>query len=168
MIRCPSDARARAATDPTAGEDSLEARRRRHLERFVRDLGYPDTISDAVISRFRRERGAMTADDAGVRLADWITRVRQTDGPSNEAVSVDDAIDTFVMSGAAMWHVDVLFADPSALSVAHRSALAAHRARVVPTERPLAMPAQSLDGPRWGRRARVEPTVRRLSWIPSR
>lgn len=171
MIRCSSDARAHAAITTTSGGDSSgEADRHRLLERFVHDLGYPSTVSDAVIFRLRRERGAMTAHDAGIHLADWITRVRDESGHGDGSrVSVDEAVSAFVMSGAGMWNVDVLFAEPSTISGAHRTALAAHRSRVVPTERPLAMPPQSLDGPRWGRRrARVEPTVRRLSWVPSR
>lgn len=170
MIRCTSDARAHAAIDPTtAHHDSAESERHRRLERFVRDLGYPAAVSGAVITRLRRERGAMTARDAGLRLADWITLVRDADGVgSGAAVTVAEAVAAFVVSGAAMWHVDVLFADPSTLSPAHRAALSGERSRVVPAERPLAMVAQSLDGPQWRRRARIEPNVRRLSWVPSR
>lgn len=171
MIRCSSDVRAHAANTATAGGDSSgEADRHRLLERFVHDLGYPASVSDAVIFRLRRERGAMTAHEAGIHLADWITRVRESNGDgTGSAVSVDEAVSAFVMSGAGMWGVDVLFAEPSAISGAHRAALATHRSRVVPAERPLSMPPQSLDGPRWGRRrARVEPSVRRLSWVPSR
>jgi len=171
MIRCSSDAHAHAAITTTTGRGgSGEADRHRLLERFVRDLGYPSSVSDAVIFRLRRERGAMTAHDAGVHLADWITRVRDESGHgTGSPVSVDEAVSAFVMSGAGMWGVDVLFADPSAISGAHRTALAAHRSRVVPAERPLAMPPQNLDGPRWGRRrARTQPTARRLSWVPSR
>lgn len=171
MIRCSSDARTHATMATTTGGDgSGEADRHRLLERFVRDLGYPSAVSDAVIFRLRRERGAMTAHDAGLHLAEWITRLRAVSGQGDGSpVSVDEAVSAFVMSGAGMWNVDVLFAEPSTIPRAHRAALAAHRSRVVPAERPLPMPPQNLDGPRWGRRrTRVEPTIRRLSWMPSR
>ncbi|RUQ98914.1 hypothetical protein [Labedella endophytica] len=160
--------RAHATTQPAAAGDSAEAGRRQLLERFVEDLGYPAAVVGDVISRFRRERGAMTASDAGHRLAEWIGEVRRAAEGRTAIVPVADAVEAFVLSGAAMWHVDALFAEPSALPATHRAALTRHRSSVVPIEHPLPMQPQNLDGPRWGRRSRPEPTVRRLSWVPSR
>jgi hypothetical protein len=168
MIRCSTDARAHAAADdPTAYPyDAREVERRWRLDRFVRDLGFPASAGESVVARFRRERGAMTAEEAAAHLAAWIGEVRETRGVRAD-VSVADATESFVVSGAAMWGVEVLFSDPTALSAAHVDALAAGRGRVVPVERPLAMPPQDLSV-RWRRRRPVEPVARRLSWVPSR
>jgi hypothetical protein len=168
MIRCSTDARAHALADgPTAHPHSTrEAERRWRLDRFVRDLGFPARTADAVVARFRRERGAMTAEEAAAHLAAWVREVRETRGVHAD-VSVADAIESFTVSGAAMWGVDVLLSDPTTLSAARVDALVADRGRVVPVERPLAMPPQDLSA-RWRRRHPVEPVARRLSWVPSR
>ena len=168
MIRCSTDARAHAAAEaPTShARDAGEAERRRKFERFVRDLGFPSSAVDGVIARFRRERGAMTAEEAASHLAAWVAEVRTTRGACTH-VSAADATESFVVSGAAMWGVEALLSDPAALSAAHVDALAADRGRVVPVERPLAMPPQDLSA-RWRRRRPVEPIARRLSWVPSR
>lgn len=165
MIRHTTDARAYGAGDATI-TTGLEPTRL-ELEAFVRDLGYPAERVDDVIHRFRRERGAMTVDDATLHLTEWISAIHRAHHGIPAALSSDDARAAFVLSGAAMWHSDTLFSEPVALPTAHRAALASGWSTVVPAERPLPMPAQDLAGRRWGRR-RAEPSTRRISWVPSR
>jgi hypothetical protein len=165
MIRHTTDARAHGAGD-APGSITLSASRRR-VEAFVRDLGYPADRVEEAVYRFRRERGAMTVEDAAAHLAEWIESIHRAHHGTARSLSVEDASTAFVLSGAAMWSADTLFAEPASLPAAHRAAIASGASSVVPDERPLTMPAQDLTGRRWGRR-RVEPTVRRLSWVPSR
>jgi hypothetical protein len=166
MIRHTADARAFGAGDTSHALTSEPSRL--HLETFIRDLGYPAERVEEVIFHFRRERGAMTVDDAAGHLADWMSAVDRVHAGDERSITPEDATASFVLSGAAMWHPDTLFADPSALPPAHRAALSAASTTVVPLESPLPMPPQDLAGPRWGRRRRSEPTVRRVSWMSSR
>ena len=165
MIRY-SNARAHDAHAPIEPTTSTDVRhsaleRTRLLETFIAELGYPPARISAVVARFRRERGAMTATEAAERLAEWISAIR------DEPVAAEEAASAFILSGAAMWHTETVFADPSTLSAAHRRALGRSRSVVVPGERPLSMPPQSL-AIRRGRRADVDPVARRLTWVPSR
>lgn len=165
MIRHTTDARAHGAGD-APGNSAITTSRRR-FEAFVRDLGYPADRVEEAVYRFRRERGAMTVEDAAAHLAEWVASIHRAHHGSDRSLSVEDASAAFVLSGAAMWSADTLFAEPASLPAAHRAAIASGASSVTPAERPLTMPAQDLAGRRWGRR-RVEPTVRRLSWVPTR
>ncbi|RWZ64370.1 hypothetical protein ELQ92_06265 [Labedella populi] len=163
MIRHTTDARVSGAGDASSAT-GFEASRL-HLEDFVRGLGYPADRVDEVIVRLRRERGAMSVEDAAAHLSDWVTSVHRSHHGFHRDVTIEEARTAFVISGAAMWSADTLFTEPDSLPAAHRAALAAGSSSVVPVERPLPMPAQDLAGPR---RRRAEPTIRRVSWVPTR
>lgn len=154
-------------TRPASSAD--ERTRLADLTDFLIGLGFPSHRTAEVISRFRRERGAMIVDDAAARLAEWVTDVRRSVDPSaSTPLAPEEARMAFVLSGAAMWHSDTLFQEPHRLSPAHRFALASGHASIVPTERPLPMPEQSLAPSGRRRGERIEPVIRRVSWVPSR
>jgi hypothetical protein len=138
------------------------------LESFVRDLGYPPRRVSEVVDRLCREWGATTVTEARRCLAEWIGHLRASAVDSARPArypSADDAVASFVVSGAALWDIDVLFADPATLPSSHRSVLVDPVAAIVPRERPLDMPTATLAA---RRRRTAEHPARRSNWVPAR